>query len=124
MAFQGGNWENYLEAFVEYFRIYRCADPDRFPKGDKRNLFVSTNFPPHFVDLTQLYMSLCSVLDPYSGEGLWVAYTVPSVCGQFSCHHHGEESVQWSSKEVQVDLEVGLQNDFISEFVHHFPPFV
>ena len=36
MAFQGENWESYLEAFVEYFRIYRCVDPHRFPKGDKR----------------------------------------------------------------------------------------
>ena len=54
-------------------------------------------------------------LDSHSGEGLWVAYTVPSVCAQFSCHHHGEERVGWSSKDVQVDLKVGLQNVFISE---------
>ena len=101
MAFQGGNWDNYLEAFVEYFRIYRCVDPERFPKGDNK-IIDSTILS--FIFNRSSY-TLC--LDSHSGEGLWLAYTVPSVFGQFSCHHHGGESVGWSSREVQVDLNVG-----------------
>ena len=71
------------------------------------NIFLLNNFDTIIIFFIFNLSSYILRLDPHSGEGLWVAYTVPSVCGQFSCHHHGGESVGWSSREVQVDLNVG-----------------